>query len=180
MKKLIIIIILSLPILGFSQSWTAGAGYFGHTATYPGVVLELDREQNLSQQFTMHARLNLGFYHHKRYNNGVFTDISYGFRVTRPSGLYLEQYVGAGLLQTILSADGVYSIDGNGELVEESKLGNLEFMPSIQLGIGYQVNEDFSLWLRPKLFWQVPHKTSSLYNVAVMVGVSKVITNPFH
>lgn len=175
MKKSIIYIILSiLPIVGFSQtSNKIGLAYYGHTLTHPGIALEYEMEFKFSENSTLPLRLDLGFYSHQRYHKGIFFEINTGFRRYYKSNIFLEQGFGIGALQTIVNGDGTFKVDTDGSVSKASGLNPLSFMPSINFGVGYRFTmnkQETLVWLRPKLAWQFPHKTSSLIHPAIAFG----------
>jgi hypothetical protein len=184
MKRTYIVIILI--VAGFSSAigqskFNIGGGYFGHTASYPGIVIEAEWESIVTEKASIPLRVDLGMYFHKRYHTGVFADVNYGFRQYLKSGFYLEESVGVGVLMSFLSNDATYEVTDAGEVNEISGFSTVDFMPSITLGVGYNVtkNRDVAnyVWLRPKLFWQYPHKTTSTYNAAVQVGYTHTLSS---
>ena len=184
MKRIYIVIILVVAAFSSAigqSNFSVGGGYFGHTATYPGVVFEAEWESVLTDKASMPLRVDIGAYFHERYHTGIFADVNYGFRQYFKSGIYLEESVGAGVLVSFLSNDATYEVDDAGEVNETSGFSTVDFMPSITLGVGYNVtkNRDVAnyVWFRPKLFWQYPHKTTSTYNFAVQVGYTHTISS---
>jgi hypothetical protein len=123
---------------------------------------------------TLPLRVDFGLFNHTRNHTGIFLDVNYGFRRKFKSGLFLEESIGVGVLQSILNSDGVYEVNDEGEVSDGSRLTTLDFMPSVTLGIGYDVSKDTEnqnlIWFRPKLYWQLPHKTTSTYNFALQFG----------
>jgi hypothetical protein len=124
-------------------------------------------------------RIDLGAYVHNRNNYGIFLDVNYGFRKLYKNGFMLEQSVGVGILETILQGDGVYEVDDDGNVSDASAWNPPSFMPSFTLGIGYNFShksEKLNMaWVRPKLYWQIPYKTSSLYTPALQVGFTHTL-----
>ena len=177
-----IIVLITAAYNTYAQSnFNVGAGYFGHTASYPGIVLEAEWETNFTPKASLPLRIDVGFYVHKRYHTGIFADVNYGFRQYFKSGIYLEESIGVGVLAAFLSNDGTYEVSETGELSEVSNFSSVDFMPSITLGIGYNLTKEKErsniIWVRPKLFWQYPHKTTSTYNGAVQIGYSRTISS---
>ena len=177
MKKIFLISILLVSLFSVTYSQTnlnIGGGYFGHTVTHPGVVVEFELEKMYSEKASIPIRMDMGFYSHPRNHNGLFLDLNIGFRRYYKSGLFLEESIGVGVLQRILNADGVFEVDAEGNVTEVSRFDAPDFMPSLTLGIGYNLTKNKEtqnlIWLRPKIFWQYPHKTSSTFNPAVQVG----------
>lgn len=181
MKRIqLTIIIAAISIASFAQkNIKLGAGYFGNTLTYPGLVLEFEYERTFSEKASLPLRVDIGFYHHPRYHTGVFAEVNYGFRRYFNSGLFLEESIGLGVLQPILSSDGVFEVDDNGQVQDGSRFNKPDLMPSISLGIGYSINQGDNgntlVWLRPKLFWQYPHKRNSTFTPALQVGFTRKI-----
>ena len=53
-------------------------------------------------------------------------------------------------------------------------------MPSLTLGIGYNLtdkseNTSNLIWLRPKLSWEYPHKTTASFSPALQIGFTHQI-----
>ncbi len=184
MKKLYILA-LSLFALSLGAkaqtNFNIGAGYFGQTVTYPGLVIEAEVEKMFSENASLPIRADLGFFVHPRHSYGLFLDLNAGFRRYYKSGIFLEESIGVGILQSFLHSDGVYSVDDSGEVSDASRAVPVDFMPSITLGIGYNLTQGSGkqnlIWVRPKLYWQLPHKTESTYNFALQVGFTHTISS---
>lgn len=149
-----------------------GIGYFGETLTYPGIVLEYDYESNQSEKAALVFRSNLGYYNHPRNHQAVFMDQHIGLRRNIGKHMFMEQYLGVGVMLPILNAP-VYKVNENGTVEESSKIMNPDFMPSFTLGLGYDFNDTpnrDAVWIRPKMFWQYPYNTLALPHVAVQIG----------
>ena len=183
MKKIhyIAIALIVFSSLSFGQTRiNVGGGYFGHTLTYPGIVLEAEAEKMFGENASIPLRVDLGFYSHPRNQYGLFFDLNAGFRQYFNSGLFVEESIGAGLLQAFLHSDGVYEVDNEGLVTEGSRSIPMDFVPSLTLGIGYNLTQGSGkqnlIWVRPKLFWQIPHKNLSTYNFALQVGFTHTIS----
>ncbi len=182
MKKSILIISI-LSALSFTlkaqENVKIGAGYFGQTVTYPGLVLEFEKEEMHSEKASIPVRIDIGFYYHKRHTTGVFAEVNYGFRRYFKSGIFLEESIGFGVMQTMLSGDAVFTVDDNGNVAESNRFNNPDLMPSISLGLGYVLSKGKEkqtlVWLRPKLYWQFPERTSSVFSPAVQLGFTHKI-----
>ena len=170
--SLFIALISFMPVMRAQTNLSLGGGYFGHFATHPGLILEFEVEQLYSEKASLPLRVDMGFYSQARYHDGIFLDVNYGLRRYFKSGLFLEESIGLGILQTRINSDAVYKVDDSGNATETGRFYAPDFMPSITLGIGYQLSEQNRIWIRPKLFWQIPHKTSSNYHAAIQIGFS--------
>ncbi len=181
-KVMITVLLLFCTVPNFAQTKTnIGSGYYGHMGTHPGIVLEIEKEQMFSEKASLPVRIDLGFYVHKRNHNGLFVDVNYGFRRYYISGFFLEESIGFGILFSSLNSDGVYEVDDNGVVSEVSGINQPDLMPSVTLGIGYNLSKNSDsknlLWLRPKLAWQFPYKLSSLYTPCLQIGFTHTIRN---
>lgn len=180
MKRIIfsLALLIGLSTTSFAQTTTKiGVGYFGETVVYGGAVVELEIEQQVSPSTSLPLRIDIGYFSHPRNQTGVFLDVNYGFRKYFKSGFFLEESIGIGVLQTILNGeDGVFELGEDGTFIEGSKFNKPDLMPSITLGVGYQMKGGkglpSSIWLRPKIYWQYPEKLKSVFHLAVQVGVS--------
>jgi hypothetical protein len=185
MKKILLSIIIGLSFssLHAQSRLNMGGGYFGQTITHPGIVFEIEYETNVSTNMSLPLRLDLGFYHHPRNHDGLFFDVNYGLRRYFKSGLFLEESIGIGVLGSAINTN-VFSVDHNGIVSEGSKLNPLQFMPSLTLGIGYNLSnknkESLNLiWLRPKILWQYPHKTTASFSPAIQIGFTHQIMRKY-
>lgn len=177
--------ILTLALIAFTTGALAqthinlGAGYFGQTINHPGVVIEAELEKMFSEKASIPLRADLGFYVHPRNHYGLFLDLNVGFRRYFRSGIFLEESIGAGIFQSFLHSDGVFEVDEHGVVTDGSVVNPVDFMPSLTLGIGYNLTRNTGkqnlIWLRPKIFWQVPNKTTSTFNPALQLGFTHTI-----
>jgi hypothetical protein len=156
-----------------------GGGYFGHFLTHPGAVLEIESERVFSEQASLPVRLDIGLYSHPRNHTGLFMDLNYGYRKYFKSGIFLEESVGIGVLKPFLNSDGVFEVDDSGNISESSRAMPVDLLPSLTLGMGYNLSKNGTsrnlVWMRPKIAWQIPHKTSSLYHISMQIGFTRTI-----
>ena len=175
-KNITIAIMLVVAAINFTFAQNRiniGAGYFGHTITHKGLVLEAEYEKLYSEKATLPIRLDLGFYNHLRNHTGIFLDFNAGYRRYFKSGLVLEESIGFGVLQTILN-DPTFSVDDQNNVKKVSGLNQIDVIPSLTLGVGYNLSRKKEtlnmIWFRPKLFWQYPQKKSMVFGAALQVG----------
>jgi hypothetical protein len=181
MKNIICLFIITLSVIGITSAQTnvnIGGGYFGHTVSHPGIVLEFELEKMFTENASLPLRIDAGFYSHPRNHNGYFLEVNYGYRRYFKSGLFLEESIGVGVLATVLNNE-VFEVNDEGVATEVSKFNVVDFMPSLTLGIGYNLTKKSDtqnlIWLRPKIFWQFPHKTTSTWNPVVQFGFTHTI-----
>jgi hypothetical protein len=175
----IAILVLYFTATGAQTRFNLGGGYFGQTLTHPGVVLEFEMEHSYSERASLPVRIDLGAYVHPRSHYGLFLDVNAGFRQYFKSGLFVEEGIGAGIFQSWLHSDQVYEVGDDGMINETSRINPSDFMPSLTLGLGYNLTKDSEkrnlIWLRPKVYWQVPYKTTCTYNFAVQLGFTHTL-----
>ena len=184
MKKIYITIagiFMAMVGLDAQTNVNVGGGYFGKHISYKGLVLEAEMEQMFSGKASLPLRVDMGFYVQPRQSTGIFLDLNAGFRRYFSSGLFLEESVGLGVLETFLHSDAVYSVDDSGNVSEDSRANPPVFMPSITLGFGYNLSQGSGkqnlIWLRPKVYWEVPHWQLSTYAFALQVGFTRTISS---
>lgn len=169
-----LLFLLSYSSVQAQKSLNLGLGYFGETATHPGLVAHLEVEKSQSKKVSTLFRADLGAYVHPRNHTGVFADVHAGLRRYRSSGIFTEQYLGLGTMLSFLNGDGVFQRDENGNIRRVSSFANLDIMPSVTLGIGYNFNQDSDganlIYFRPKVFWQLPFNNLALPHFALQVG----------
>ena len=157
-----------------------GGGYFGHTLSHPGLVLEAELEHQFTAKASLPVYAGLGAYLHPRNHYGLFLEAGFGFRQYLRSGLFLEERIGAGILQTFLHSDGVFEVDDSGQVTEGSRVNQVDFMPSVSLGWGYDLSNGKEgrnlIWIRPKLYFQLPYKTTTNYHLALQVGYTRSLS----
>lgn len=178
---LILFILIILPGISASgqyKSLNLSGGYFGEMITYPGIVAGLEREHAFTTNISLLTHIDIGFYNHFRNNAGIFLDISRGSRRYLKNGLFFEQFLGIGTLANYYNED-VWHVDDNGNAVRVSRFGNFNFMPSATLGAGYKFHSPRKkqqlIWLRPKIFWQLPFNNLALPHFALQAGYTLTI-----
>lgn len=180
MKYAIIALLLSVTISIHAQSdINLGGGYFGHTLSHPGVVLEAEIVSTMSTNAALLARAGLGIYTHPRHDVGAFLEVDYGIRRQFQSGLFLEETIGLGVLASWLNSDGVYAVADDGTVAAAGRRNPVDLMPSVSVGIGYNYVDSSSvsnlIWVRPKLYWRFPHKRTSTFVPVIQVGITRTI-----
>ena len=182
MKTLTITIaLLALAIAaGARPRINVGGGYYGHFVTHPGLTISAERVGIADQRAAAVVRAEVGAFHQPRFQSGIFVNSTIGLRRSFDSGLFLEEAIGIGAIGTAVASEGVYQV-ADGSVVAGTTRNPLELMPSIVLGIGYSFARDtdrpVQAWARPTLFWQFPHKRSSMYGLALQVGVTRTVRN---
>jgi hypothetical protein len=175
--RFMMLLLISYSSEALSQL-NVGVGYFGETGVYPGAVIELERESFHSSRFSTPFRADLGFYSHPRSHHALFLDVHQGIRRSFNSGFMIESSIGVGVMLTFMP-ETVYMVDDAGNVSTTSKMQHPDLMPSVTLGIGYDLNRDPEkrdlIWIRPKIFWQYPYNSMALPHLALQVGYTHTI-----
>ena len=184
MKKILHIALVLLAFSSITLGQThlnIGGGYYGQTLSYPGAVIHAELEKMHTENASIPLRAELGFFVHPRSHYGLFLNVNAGFRKYFNSGLFLEESVGIGILQSFLHTDGVFEVDDSGNVSDGSVVNPIDFMPSLTLGIGYNLSQGSGkqnlIWLRPQIYWQLPHKTTSTYSFALQIGFTHTLSS---
>jgi len=183
MKRLtciIAIVVFTATGIDAQTKLNIGAGYFGHTLVHPGLIVEGEMEFGATDAASIPLRISVGSFVHNRNQYGIFLDAGIGFRQYFKSGIFLEENVGVGLIESLLHSDAVYQVDENGNISEGSRWMPLDLMPSLTLGLGYNLTQGSDMrnlvWMRPKIYWQSPHKNSSTFALALQLGYTHTIS----
>ena len=176
-KKIPIFLFFSFLLsAGFSQTnLKLGGGYFGESITRPGLVLELEREVYASESLSLPIRAHLGYALHPEYHT-LFLEVHKGFRQHFPSGLFVEQSIGVGVLSTFYMISSIFYQDKYGNRMRPYKGANFGFMPSVELGVGYTFPDGKnSIWVRPKVLWNLGFRSLAYPYGALQIGFSHTI-----
>lgn len=149
--------------------------YYGETVTHPGLNLGIEITPYKSDMYQIVFSANMGAYVHNRNNTSFFVRSQWGQRATFKSGIFIDHFLGFGYLHQFTHGGDVYEVLPNGEIVENSTKGNPKFMPSIALGVGYDLSKkhghSIAFFLRPELFWKAPFNGYYLTHFAINAGI---------
>lgn len=167
-----LVFIISTRLLAQSNL-NLGIAYYGENVTSPGIMVEFEYEKFYSKDLSLPLRADVAFFSTPEFN-ALTLDIHKGFRKYFDSGLYLEQSIGIGLISSFYTIESIWYIDNFGSVVRYRDGANLGFMPSVSIGIGYNLtpnNEKQNLiWVRPKIYWNFGVRGLNLPYAALQVG----------
>ena len=179
MKSMATIILGGLLLAGIGSPGrgqsllNAGIGYFGEGVTSPGVVLEVEFEKMLTDDFSLPWRGDLGYQNTMDYH-AFNIDIHKGFRKYWNSGFFVEQSLGAGIILKSFKTDEYWYTDEFANSIAHGNQMVWGFMPSVTLGAGYNFSKDSQaanlLWIRPKVYWDLGFRGLNLPFFALQVG----------
>lgn len=148
--------------------------YFGETATHPGLIVGFEHRAWEAGWHQAVLGANLGGYRHPGNHMGLFLDGALGYRLTFPSRLSLEAFVGLGYFHTRL--DGQVFAAGPAGVEAVTDWGRPALMPSLALGCGVDADRlglaGTRAFTRLKLFGQYPYNAYTLPHVATQVGLT--------
>jgi hypothetical protein len=159
------------------KSWLLGAGYFGSGNQSHGGLIELEYEIFQSTRLSTVNRLDIGFYLGPD-QDVVYTDLHRGYRFSITEKWYAEQSFGLGMMVSFYSDVPVYEAEnGNAGYFPNGR--GIDLLPSISFGTGYRINGKngyiSSIWVRPKIYWQIPFHLPSQPNFGLQVGYTHML-----
>lgn len=130
----------SVQVTVFTETFTAKPGFrwLQHPLN-PGVKIGVQRRIAGGERHDLYVGADLGFFHHQQIENGLFLSPSFGYRYHVKPRFSVEAQLGAGYLQNF-HASPVYAYE-NGQWQAVPDRGVPRFMPSLGLGLAYQLNE---------------------------------------
>jgi len=166
---------------GISQTnLNLGIAYSGEGPGNAGIVGTYEIEKFQAESFSLPLRVDLGYFSTADYQV-VSLELLKGFRKYFPSGLFVEQSIGIGLMSTYYDVDNIFYYDEYANTIRYNEGANLGFMPSIDLGIGYKLNKDRKsqnmIWVRPKLFWNLGFRGLPFPYSTVQIGFSHTLNS---
>lgn len=180
MKNMILTLLVLFSFRAFGQERAISpinitVGYYGETVTHPGLIVGIEYSPFITDKYQMILAFQTGGYTHKRNNTSYFVRGQWGQRITFNSGLFVEQFLGLGYLHQFSHGGEQYEVIPNGAVVKTLDRGQPKFMPSITLGTGYDFSKkgigNFSIYLRPELFWKAPFNGYYLTHPALSTGI---------
>lgn len=183
MKKVLFIIFIALitVVTGFSEE-TEKQGifdmdeiplsitYFGETVTHPGLMIGSEVELAGNGRHHLLWTANIGTYVHVRNHVGLFVNSEIGWRVTRPSGYFMDAFLGLGYLH-VWPQGTVYEVVNN-TVQEVTATGSPKFMPTFSWGFfGWQFDR-FSIHSRLQFFGEYPYNSYMLPHITVQLGAT--------
>ncbi|GAB3256400.1 hypothetical protein GCM10027347_18190 [Larkinella harenae] len=112
--------------------------------------------------------LHIGYYHHPRVQSGLFATTEFGFR-KYAGPFWIDALVGGGALLIRPAMPFYERNEGTGEYRKAATF-QLKFMPTVNLGIGYQLPNRTTLFTRYEVFGEVPFRALILPHQALHLG----------
>ena len=137
-----------ITVAVFSEATTIPFTSVLNSPIHPGVQFGTELNWKKGHRFRTYPSINVGYMFHKNLFQGVYANAELGFDFVTSFGLNLKSKLGVGYLRTYTTQQEYQLKDGQYESKRDT--GNSRFMPSVALGIGYNLhkNDPFS----PELF----------------------------
>ena len=132
----------------FSEATTIPFTTFLNTPIHPGVQVGTEFEWKEGHHFRLYPAVNAGYMFHRKLFQGFYANVELGFDFKTSFGLNLKSKLGLGYLHTFTTQQEFQLQNGHYESKRDN--GNSRIMPSITLGIGYDLlrNDPYS----PEIF----------------------------
>ena len=178
MKKIkILLIILSITHLGYGQTWKAGIGLQSLAQPFAGGLFELDYNVSQNATFETLSRLSLGYRINSPKHESVGLELYRGYRIKFNKSFYMEQTLGLGAVYSIYEDKYWYKNNWDNLIGTGPKGRTIDIRPSITLGLGYHYGGSEGtlnhLWIRPKVFWQLPTNNPANPDFTLLIGFSR-------
>lgn len=168
---------LSLAIFN-NGTMMPGQGYAGVFSEniHPGITLGTSYMYGAGKHHELFQTFKLGYFYHHYSQHAIQLYSELGYRYLTKSGLFAQGFLGVGYLHSF--ADVQQFTLKNGEYEKKANWGRPQFMGSVALGLGYDLQQKIHKPLRIFLqyqFWiQAPFVNKYvpvLPNAALNIGV---------
>jgi hypothetical protein len=108
----------------------------------------------------------------------LYTDLHRGYRYSFKKKWFVEQAFGLGMMVSFYSDVPVYEAEnGNAGYFPNGR--GMDLMPSVSFGAGYKIGGKNGyhshVWIRPKVYWQIPFNHPSQPNFGLQVGYTRAL-----
>lgn len=110
---------------------------FINTPIHPGIQIGTEFDWKNGNHFHLYPSINVGYMFHQKLFQGIYANMELGIDFKTSFGINLKSKVGAGYLHTFSTRQEYQFMDGQYESKRDK--GNSRFMPSITVGVGYDL-----------------------------------------
>lgn len=121
----------------FNESTSVPYTRFFTTPMHPGVQLGAEMPWREGRIVVLSPALNVGYMFHNKLFQGLYVNFEMGMDVKTGFGLRLKSKLGIGYLHTFATGSEYQLNDG--EWTSRADRGNARLMPSLSLGVGYDL-----------------------------------------
>ncbi len=179
---LVFIFIVSNCWAQFKNLESVSFSYYGEMITHPGLKLSSDFKikgwdkvkrdslKKINKSFIISPAL--GFFHHRRYQTGLFLIPEVKYKRQNPKGRFYELGIGAGYLKTFIP--NTYEVGSNGE-VNKTTAGHNYFATNYFISFGkdlsIQKNLPLAYFIKPQFMYAVPNFPNGIGYFALEIGI---------
>lgn len=130
----------AVTVAVFNESTSIPYTQFFTTPVHPGVQLGAEIPWREGRRFILTPALNIGYMFHQKLFQGLYVNLEMGVDLKTGFGLHLKGKFGLGYLHTFTTGQEYQFRDGS--YVSRSDHGNGRLMPSLSIGLGYDLQRD--------------------------------------
>lgn len=182
MKRITLFILLvNSMITGRCQSWQLGVGVQTFSQPFSGMVAELEHAKLQNPSFATLSRIDLGYRIQTAQHQAATLELHRGFQYHLNKSLFVEQTFGLGIMYSFYQSAYWYKNDWYQLIYTGKNARTVDVIPSVTLGIvhpfGGEEHTLNSVWIRPKIFWQLPSNNPANPNFTAQIGFSRRLSN---
>ena len=121
----------------FNESTTVPFTTFLNEPIHPGIQVGTEFDWKENKHLRLYPILNIGYMFHKNLFQGLYANAELGVDFRTGFGLNLKSRIGLGYLHTFTTQQE-YQFE-NGSYISKRDKGNSRIMPSLTLGLGYEL-----------------------------------------
>jgi len=148
MKPLYVIILILLQVKAghaqqpvvvtlLNEATTIPFTTFTNTPVHPGIQVGTEFGWREGKHISLYPTINLGYMFHRKLFQGIYLNVELAFDVKTGFGLNFKSRLGLGYLHTFTTQQEFQF--KNGQYESKSDWGNPRLMPSLTLGLGYNL-----------------------------------------
>lgn len=130
----------SLTFSVFNEATAIPFTTFAEGPLHPGVQVGTEFDWKQGTHFRLYPTVNAGYMFHRKLFQGLYANVGLGFDFKTSFGLNLKSSFTLGYLRTYTTRQEYQFKDGRYE--SERDKGNSRFMPSLSLGLGYDLRRN--------------------------------------
>jgi len=124
----------------FNEATTLPFSTGFNTPIHPGAQLGTEFDWKTSKHFKIYPSVNIGYMFHRKLFQGIYANVEIGFDYKSNFGINIKSKIGLGYLHTFTTRQEFQL--KNGKYESKRDRGNSRIMPSITLGVGYDLNKN--------------------------------------
>lgn len=129
----------SLTFSVFNEATAIPFTTFPQGPLHPGIQAGTAFDWKEGRHFRLYPSINAGYMFHRKLFQGFYANVELGFDYKTSFGLNLKSKLGMGYLRTYTTRQEYQFVNGRYE--SRGDKGNSRFMPSLTLGLGYDLRK---------------------------------------